>query len=316
MDHIPDIFGQLPKAASTLAPSVDWLFQFIFWISVVMFVLIVGTMLLFVAKYRRKPGAKPTAPTGGHLALELTWTFAPLVLLFALFHMGFKSYVFGAVAPGNAIEFRVRAKKWNWEFEYPSGTREGGLLVVPVHQPIKLTMSSDDVLHAFFVPEFRVKRDVVPGMYSTVWFEATEVGEYQVYCAEYCGTQHSAMYAKVRVVTEPEYREYLRTMDAPPAGKSKAEWGADLFVSSGCPACHHLQPGDAPGIGPNLRGIIGTQQPLEGGGTVLADLAYVRESILRPQAKLVRGYATVPMSPFVLPDSRIEAIYAYLETLR
>lgn len=316
MDHIPDIFGQLPKAASTLAPSVDWLFQFIFWISVAMFVLIVGTMLLFVAKYRAKPGDKPTAPVGKHLALELTWTFAPLVLLFALFHMGFKSYVFSAVAPANSIEFRVRAKKWNWEFEYPAGTREGGLLVVPVNQPIKLIMSSDDVLHSFYVPEFRVKRDVVPGMYSTLWFEATEVGEYQVYCAEYCGTQHSGMYAKVRVVTLDEYREFLRVQDSPPAGQSKAQWGEALFTSSGCTACHKVQAGQGGGIGPNLHGVVGTQQPLEGGGTVLADLAYVRESILRPQAKIVRGFGSVPMSPFVLPDARIEAIYAYLETLR
>ncbi len=315
MDHIPDIFGQLPKAASTLAPQVDWLFQFIFWISVVMFALIVGTMLLFVFKYRAKPGEKPRAPGGKHLALELFWTFSPLLLLAALFHWGFKSYVFAAVAPANSLEVRVRAKKWNWEFEYPSGTREGGLLVVPVNQPVKLIMSSEDVLHSFYVPEFRVKRDVVPGMYSTLWFEATDVGEYQVFCTEYCGTSHSGMLAKVRVVTEDEYRTFLRDQDRPPPGKSKAQWGEALFASNGCTACHQLQVGGAPGVGPNLRGIIGTQQPLEGGGSVLADLAYVRESILRPQAKIVRGYANVQMSAFVLPDARIEAIYAYLETL-
>jgi len=315
MDHIPDIFGQLPKAASTLAPSVDWLFQFIFWISVVMFVLIVGTMLFFVAKYRAKPGQKPTAPGGSHLTLELFWTFAPLLLLVMLFHWGFKSYVFAAVAPAGALEFRVRAKKWNWEFEYPSGTREGSLLVVPVHQPIKLIMSSDDVLHSFYVPEFRVKRDIVPGMYSTLWFEATEVGEYQVYCTEYCGTSHSGMLAKVRVVTPEQYRIFLRDQDRPPPGKTQAEWGEQLFASNSCTTCHHLQAGQAPGVGPNLRGIIGTQQPLEGGGAVLADLAYVRESILRPQAKIVRGYGNAQMSAYVLADSRIEAIYAYLETL-
>ena len=315
MDHIPDIFGQLPHPASTLAPSVDWLFQFIFWISVVMFALIVGTMLFFVFKYRAKPGEKPRAPGGKHLALELFWTFAPLILLFALFHWGFKSYVFAAVAPANSLEFRVRAKKWNWEFEYPSGTREGGLLVVPVHQPVKLIMSSEDVLHAFYVPSFRVKRDVVPGMYSTLWFEATEVGEYQVFCAEYCGTTHSGMLAKVRVVTEEDYRIFLRDMERPPPGKTAAEWGEALFSSSGCTACHKVNAGETGGVGPNLHGVTGTQQPLVGGGSVLADLAYVRESILRPEAKKVLGYENVQMSAFVLPDARIEAIYAYLETL-
>ncbi len=316
MDHIPDIFGQLPKQASTLAASVDWLYQFIFWACVIMFVVIIGAMLFFVAKYRAKPGEKPLAPGPKHTTLELAWTFAPLILLAALFHWGFEGYVFSAVAPATSIEFRVRAKKWNWEFEYPSGSREGGVLVVPVHQPVKLIMSSEDVLHSFFVPAFRVKRDVVPGMYSTVWFEATELGEYDVFCAEYCGTSHSSMFAKVRVVTAAQYREFVLNMDRPPAGKTKAQWGAELFTANSCSACHHVVAGEAGGVGPNLFGVIGSEQPLEGGGTVHADLAYVRESVLRPQAKIVRGFTTAQMSTFTLSDSRIEAIYAYLETLR
>lgn len=315
MDHIPDIFGQLPRAASTLASRVDGLFLVTFWIALLVFVFITGAMLSLLFTSRRSGAATPVAPDGPHLARELACAFVPALVLLGLFHFGFKDYVFGAVAPGNAIEFRVRAKQWSWEFEYPAGTRATDVLVVPVHQPVKLVFSSEDVVHSFYVPAFRVKRDVVPGMYSTAWFEATALGDYRVLSVEYGGAAHPEMAAKIRVVTQARYREFLLSQDRPPAGKTKAQWGADLFASNGCTACHRVVAGDTTGIGPNLFGVVGTEQPLEGGSTVLADLAYVRESVTRPQAKIVRGFTSVPMTTFTLPPSRIEAIYAYLETL-
>jgi cytochrome c oxidase subunit 2 len=319
MDHIPDIFGQLPRAASTLAPGVDRLFLAAFWLGLLVFVFVTGAMLSLLVKSRGKVAVAPAAPEGKHLARELAWTFAPALVLLALLHFGFKEYVFGAVAPavgpGQALEFRVRARQWAWQFEYPAGTREDGLLVVPVNQPIKLVFSSDDSLHSFFVPAFRLKRDVVPGMFSTAWFEATSVGDYRVLSPEYAGAAHPEMAAKIRVVTPERYQEFLIQMDRPPPGKTKAQWGADLFAANGCTSCHRVEAGDTTGIGPNLFGVIGTQQPLEGGATALADLAYVTESVTRPQAKIVRGFTSVPMTTFTLAPSRIEAIYAYLETL-
>jgi cytochrome c oxidase subunit 2 len=311
-----DYFGQLPRPASTLAPHVDWLYQFIFWFSVVAFVAIIGTMLYFAARYRGRGAKRSMAPTGNHLGLELGLTFAPLLLLVPLFHWGFEGYVDGVVAPPNAMEIRVRARKWLWEFELPNGSVEVGNLIVPANRPIKLVMSSDDVVHSFYVPEFRVKRDVVPGMYTTLWFEATEPGEYQVFCTEYCGTSHSGMLAKVRVVPAEDYERILEESDRPPQGQTVAQWGEALFRQNNCNTCHSVVAGGPQVPGPNLHGIAGHTQPLQDGTEVTVDLEYVRESILRPQAKIVRGYSAVQMPAFRLTDKRIEAIYSYLETLR
>jgi len=176
---------QLPESMSTLAPEVDWLYNFIYWLSVVLFVAIVGAMLFWAYKYRERPGHK-AVPTGHNLTLEVAWTVAPIFILVFLFHKGFQGYMNLAVAPANAMEVRVNAKQWSWEFIYPNGG-SSSMLHVPVHKPVKLIMASGDVIHSFFAPAMRVKRDVVPGMYTTVWFEATHTGKSDIECTEYCG---------------------------------------------------------------------------------------------------------------------------------
>lgn len=311
MSHEPYSF-QLPEQASTLAPEVDWLYDFIYWFSLISFVLIVGLMVFFIFRYRRRPGVK-AAPTGHNTALELAWTFAPLILLVMVFHWGFRGYVYALVVPDNAIEIRVRAEQWKWEFEYPNGRRENGVLVVPINRPVRLVMSSKDVIHSFFVPSFRVKKDAVPGMYTTLWFQATKLGEFDVFCTEYCGTSHSGMLAKIRVVgPEEEWPPRPR----PNPGESPADWGRRMFAQNNCNTCHSL---DGSRIaGPSFKGLWGRQETLVNGQTVEVDANYVRESILQPQAKVVAGYSNVVMPTFAgaLNDEQIDAMIEFIKTVR
>jgi cytochrome c oxidase subunit II len=315
----------LPPALSTIAPEVDWLYDFIWWWSAFFFVVITALVVWFVIKYRRRPGVR-AEPTGHNTPLELAWTFLPLILLVFLFHKGFQQYMEGMVAPPDALEVRVRAMQWNWEFEYENGATDMNELVVPVNTPVKLVMSSSDVLHAFFVPEFRVKRDVVPGQYTSVWFEATDQAEAPIYCAEYCGAPtgsgnlgHSAMLGKVRVVSREEYEEYLEARFKPPAECEDADnpaacWGELLFVRNGCNACHNVD-GTTTQPAPNFKGLWQQERPLATGETVKADENYIRESILQPQAKIVQGYETIMMPPFRMNDKEIDAIIAYVREL-
>lgn len=316
----------LPPEMSTLAPRVDWLYNFIWWFSAISFVVITALVIIFVIKYRRRPGHK-AEPTGHNTILELTWTFLPLILLVFLFHKGFEQYMAGIVAPPNAIEIHVRGQQWSWEFQYDNGAKETGNLWVPVHTPVKLVMSSADVLHAFFVPAFRIKRDVIPGQYSSFWFNATHTGVTQAYCNVYCGAPvgvkgnagHSSMLAKVHVVSMKEYKAHIASLGGPPS-KCKGIpnpmvcWGKELYETKGCTACHHVD-GVTTLPCPQLKGIWGTNVSLEGGGSATVDENYIRESVLQPQAKIVKGYNTVKMPPFGLNDKEVDAIVAYIKSL-
>jgi len=316
---------QLPPQQSTLARDVDELYYFIFWSSVVFFVAVTVTMLYFVFRYRRRRGVE-AQPTGHATKLEVFWTVSPLVFLFVLFQWGFSGYVDSAIAPADAIQIRARGSQWQWEFEYPNGMTAMNELTVPVDQPVKLTLSSSDVLHAFFVPAFRVKRDAVPGMYTTLWFEATELGDVQVFCAEYCGAPpgaqgagHSAMLATIHVVTQQEYDDFLAGGPGPPADCQAQEninvcWGQQLYRTSGCAACHNID-GIAQAPAPNFRGLFGRTEQLADGSSIHVDENYLRESVLQPQAKVVQGYANVVMPPFRLSDNQIDAVIAYIQSL-
>jgi cytochrome c oxidase subunit II len=328
---------QLPPQMSTIAAEFDWLYNFIYWVSVVSFVLITGFMVYYVVKYRRRPGVK-SVPTGHSTVLEIAWTFSPLILLAYLFHAGFQGFMKGAVAPPDAIEIRARAMQWNWEFEYPNGMVEMNRLVVPVDRPVKLIMSSSDVIHSFFVPEFRVKRDVVPGMYTSLWFEATHETEddepVTIFCAEYCGapigiqdgtvetgrnSNHSTMLASLHVWSNERFEAFMREGPGMPAEcegqpNSAACWGEQLYSANGCRACHSTQPGvNAPA--PSWAGLWGAQRSFVDGATVTADENYVMESIREPQKHIVEGYAGVNMPPFRLSDRQIDAIIAYMRSL-
>jgi cytochrome c oxidase subunit 2 len=310
---------QLPRQMSTLAADIDNMYYFIFWVSVVFFVAIIGAAIWFLIKYRRDKNPHSTPP-GHHDVLELFWTFAPLILLIPMFHYGFKGYVQAMVAPDKAIEIKARGKQWVWDFYYPGDTEPTpGELVVPMGLPVKMQMSSLDVLHSFFIPEFRVKRDLVPGMYTTLWFEATQLGRRQIFCTEYCGTSHSAMLAEVEVLSQEAYDAYIaigltREMQCPECPDDVA-WGAQLYRANACFTCHSTDGSVMPG--PTWQNIWGRETTFTDGTTDTVDEQYVRESLFTPQAKIVQGYQNVVMPTFQgsLNDAQIDALIAYMRTL-
>jgi cytochrome c oxidase subunit 2 len=338
---------QLPEGASTLAPYVDSLYYDIFWISVAFFIAIVGAMVWFAYRYRRRRGVS-SKPPGHHTALELFWTFSPIILLAYMFHQGFTGFMHMAIAPESSVNIRVTAYQWGWRFTYPSGLVENEL-TVPVHQPVRLIMSSQPrgtgvgqgaVLHSFFVPAFRVKRDVVPGMFTSLWFEATREGTYDILCTEYCGLDlpddehpvtltdeqihadgrpqpavgHSGMLSRVHVVSAAAYQEHIDQVSMPSEYDDMAEWGEALFSENGCTACHTVQP-EATSAGPNLRNVVGYEQQLVGAPPRTADLDYLRESIREPQAAVVEGFAVAMPSFASLPEVRVDALAAYIASL-
>lgn len=340
---------QLPEQMSTVSGAVDWLYYFIYWLSVVLFVAIVGAMIYWAIKYRERPGHK-AEPTGHNVPLEIAWTVAPLFILVFLFHKGFQGYMDMAVAPANAIEIHVNAKQWSWEFVYPNGG-SSDKLHVPVHRPVKLVMASADVIHSLFIPAMRVKRDVVPGMYTTVWFEATHTGKDDIACAEYCGgrsqsaggelpyqpsddpdnpypsgqmTGHWAMHSIVYVESQEDYDKFVKSIGDKcdqyrSAGKAcpqdvAAGEGQKLAVSKGCVACHTAT--GARLVGPSWKDIWGKQEQTDK-GPVTVDENYVRESILAPQAKIVTGFQPVmPTFSGQISDPEIDELIAYIRSLK
>lgn len=316
-----DPFKQLPEALSTLAPKVDELYNVIFIGSAILGFSVVLPMLYFVWKYHHSRGHK-AIPTKDHKGMEIAWTFLPLIPLFILFAWGFRDFMVASVAPDNSIRIRVRAEQWLWNFEQPNGMRENGMLVVPVHEPVQLVMSSKDVLHSFYIPVFRIKMDVVPGMYTTSWFEATQTGEFQIFCAEYCGTSHSGMLAKVKVLTREQYDAYLKEGPPPPTDPatgqpvSGAKWGEMLFQQNQCWTCHSKD--GSPSPGPTFKGVFGRHEALQDGTSVDVDENYIRESVLHPQAKIVQGFTNVLMPTFQgsLSDKQIDALISYIQTIK
>ncbi|HWQ31294.1 MAG TPA: cytochrome c oxidase subunit II [Blastocatellia bacterium] len=306
----------MPPAKSDFAGSLDTLYGFIWWTMAFFFVIIV--FLLFYLPYKYRRGDKPTlTPRITHnLALELTWSGIPALLIIVIAFWGFNLFVKAYVPPGGDVtEINVTGKQWAWSFEHKDGTVIPGELHVPVGRPVKLVMSSTDVIHSFFIPDFRVKSDVVPGRYSSIWFTPKEVGDHQVFCTEYCGDSHSAMLATVHVVTEEQYKETLENgglpKEAPPAQR-----GALIYQRAGCVTCHTVD--GVRLVGPTFKGIFGRTEQLVGGGSLTVDENYIRESILQPQAKIVAGFEGQQMPSFqgVLNDRQIGWIIEYLKTLK
>lgn len=303
----------MPEQASTAAGGVDWLFDFILYISLFFFLLIVGLMLLFIVRYRRRKGAASEKSASHHTALEVTWTVIPLILVGVIFYLGFVSYMNLVTPPGNTYEINVTGQKWAWMFSYPNGYVDENLHV-PVNVPVRLVMTSEDVIHSFFVPAFRVKKDVVPGRYSNVWFEATAAGEYDLFCAEYCGTSHSDMIAKVVVHPPGEFEIWLEGASNFLDRMSPAEAGGRLFVARGCKQCHSVD--GSSNIGPGFRGLFGRKAVFDDGAAYTADENYIRQSIVEPMAHIVAGYeAVMPTYQGRLKDREITAIIEYVKTL-
>jgi cytochrome c oxidase subunit 2 len=305
---------QLPAAFSLAALDVDDIYYAMYWFSVFFTVAITGATLWFVVKYRRKKGDK-LEPPGNVTVLEITWTVIPVLFIVVLFHVGFKGYVNQAVPYEGAMEIRVRGTRWKWEFEYPNGMRENGVLQIPVNKPIKLILSSDDVIHSFYLPAFRLKKDAVPGMYSSISFLPNTLGEAQVFCAEYCGTSHSGMLAKVNVVTQETFDDYMKKGPQLPEGMTMAQWGEKLFAQNNCNTCHSRDGSKSPG--PTFQHLFGRSETMgtPAGITLTIDDAYLKESIQKPQAKIVLNYTSVQMPQFGLSDLQVDALIAYLKTL-
>ena len=301
----------MPPQVSTVAQSVDWLFNFILAISVFFFILIVVVMVVFVVKYRRREGQTAEASPSHNTALEVTWTAIPVVLVIIIFIFGFKGFLDIVTPPANAYEVLVEGQKWNWTFIYPNGYSDSNLHV-PVDRPVQLIMSSADVIHSLYVPAFRIKMDVLPGRYTKAWFEATEPGEYDLFCAEYCGTSHSDMLAHVIVHPVGEFETWLEKASNFLETMTPVDAGRKLFQMRGCTQCHSMD-GSAK-TGPTLQGVFGRTEALVGGASIVVDENYIRESILEPNAKVVAGYEPVmPTYQGRLKDAEIMAIIEYLK---
>ena len=301
--------GLFPRSASTVSDSIDALYFFLIGVSVFFTALIVFALVVFSIRYRRREGHRATQIEGS-TALEVLWTVIPLGLVLIMFVWGAKLYVRVKTPPKDGMEFYVTGKQWMWKLQHPTGQREINTLHVPVGEPISLTMISEDVIHDLFVPAFRVKADVVPGYYSRLWFEATEVGEYHLFCAEYCGTKHSEMIGKVVVMDPADYQAWL---SGQPAGVDPVEAGRILFENMRCVTCHAAGSGQR---GPDLAGRFGTTVLNEDGTMVLFDEDHVRESILEPKRKISAGYEPLmPTYEGQLGEEQILQIIAYLKTL-
>jgi cytochrome c oxidase subunit 2 len=303
----------MPPKVSTVAHQVDWLFSFILGISIFFFLLIVVLMVVFIIRYRRREGVEAEASASHNTLLELTWTIIPLILVVVIFFFGFKGFLDMATPPANAYEILVDGQKWNWTFTYPNGYSDSNLHV-PVDRPIRLVMSSADVIHSLYVPAFRIKADVVPGRYSKVWFEATEPGSYELFCAEYCGTSHSDMISQVVVHPVGEFETWLEKASNFLETMSPVDAGRKLYQIRGCQQCHSVD-GSAK-TGPTLLGVYDRDRGFTDGTSIIADENYIRESILEPMSRVVAGYEPVmPTYQGRIKDAEITAIIEYLKSL-
>jgi len=307
-------FTLFPEQASTMAPRVDALLYFELGVTVFFVVLVAGLILRFMVKYRRRAGDDRPPRVHGSLALEVTWAAIPLALTMAMFAWGASVFVSIHRPPDDALDVNVVGRQWMWKIQHMEGRREINELHVPVGRPVKLTMTSEDVIHSFFVPAFRVKQDVVPGRYTTLWFEATKPGSYHLFCAEYCGTLHSGMIGRVVAMEPAAFQAWLQVPAGEVAAASPAAAGEAEFHRQGCPSCHS---GESGARGPNLAGLYGSTVELRDGPTVTADEAYLRESILDSQAKVVAGYEPLmPIYRGLLTEEDVMQLVAYIKSLR
>jgi cytochrome c oxidase subunit 2 len=301
----------LPERASSIAGEVDALFFFIVAVTVFFTVAVSIAAVYFAVKYRRRSDADRPAEIHGSLLLELTWTLVPLGIVVVMFVWGAKVFFHMNRPPDDAMTVSVVGKRWMWKLQHPTGQREINELHVPLGRAVKLVITSEDTIHSFFVPAFRIKKDAVPGRYNVAWFRATRTGTFHLFCAEYCGTEHSKMIGKV-VVLEPE--AYQTWLAGGPPPESPVAAGEKLFTELNCITCHRP---DSAGRGPLLEGIFGRPVKLASGDTVVADEAYVRESIVNPAARVVAGYQ--PVMPTYLgqvSEEQLISLVAYIQSLQ
>lgn len=327
----------MPKGASIFAAEVDWVFYFIFYVSIFFFIVIGGCMFWFAWKYRQKDPREVKHGSHHNNALEITWSVIPLIIVLAIFIWGFRGFLNMTQSPGESYEINVNAKKWSWEFTYPEGVTSP-ILHVPADTPIRLILNSQDVIHSLYVPAFRQKKDVVPGRYNNLWFQtpwdenlakpnqeyplpggghgqgSMESWDhptiiYDLYCTEYCGTRHSWMWTKVVVHPRDQWQnvvDKLGEVEITPEG------GHQIYLRRGCNQCH--TDNGAAGIGPTFRDLFGRQENFADGSTLMVDENYVRESVHNPGAKIVAGFQNV-MPTISLKDEELQALILWMKSI-
>jgi len=304
-------FPLIPDNASTIAGDVDSIYYFLVAVSLFFSLVIVIGLIYSAVRYRKGSKATREGAKDDYLPVELLWSVVPFVLAIAIFTWAAKVFFDIRIPPKDAMEVYVVGKQWMWKVQHPLGNREINELHVPVGKPVKLIMTSQDVIHSFYVPAFRIKQDVLPGKYSTQWFEATKTGEYHLFCAEYCGTSHSGMKGRVVVLEQDEYEEWL---SGKAAGVAMLSSGEQLFQQFGCQTCHRQVSGQR---GPSLEGLFGREVKLQSGDVIVADQEYIRESILSPNAKLVAGYQRLmPTYKTQLGPDQVNQLVEYVKGLR
>lgn len=327
----------LPQA-STIAPKVDNLYDFIFWLSVVSMIGITAALVIFVRRYHKSKTGRMTEYILDNHKLEALWTIVPLIGMLFIFAWGFKDYLTLRTQDPNAFEINVVGRQWMWNMEYPNGRKTLNELYLPKGKPVKLILTSEDVLHSFFMPAFRLKQDAVPGIFTSISFEATQNGVTPIYCAEYCGTAHSDMLGKIYVVEPEEFEKWLATgkltgesgvkvadnaeaasasMTAAGGGKTKSavDRGREYYQSKTCFTCHSMD--GTPKVGPSFAKLFGKEEEFADGTKGVVDENYIVESILEPTKKVVKGFVpTMPPFKGVLKDDEIKDLVAFIKSLK
>ena len=302
----------VPESASSISWKVDALYFYLSGVTLFFALLISSVLIFFVIRYRRRTPYEIPRPIAGSHKLETLWTVIPFLIAMTMFGWGARIYFEQYKPPANAIEVYVVGKQWMWKLQHATGQREINELHVPVGRKIQLIMTSEDVIHDFFVPAFRTKADVVPGRYTTLWFEPTKPGTYHLFCAEYCGMNHSGMTGSV-IVMEP--REFDNWLSGNTGSMTPATAGQQLYQTLGCASCHGAN-GEG-GRGPTLAGAFGKMTPLQDGGSVRVDEPYIRESILNPQAKIVAGFGPImPTFQGQVSEDQLVQLMAYIKSLQ
>ena len=299
-----------PQEASAQAGQVDAIYFFMLAITAFFSLLIATLVVVFAIKYRRRRANEVGYAIHGSIALELLWSVIPLGIVMIMFGWGAKVFFDMYRPPKGAMEIFIVGKQWMWKAQHADGMREINELHVPVGRPVKLIMGSEDVIHSYYIPAFRVKADVIPGRYNSLWFTATKPGRYHLFCAEYCGTRHSGMIGWVTAMEPADFQAWIgggRTSTSPVAA------GEKLFQDLACSSCHLA---NGQGRGPALTGIVGKTVELQGGGSVAVDDAYLRESIVNPQAKVVAGFQpTMPTFQGLVTEEQLLQLIAYVHSL-
>jgi cytochrome c oxidase subunit 2 len=299
-----------PTQASTIASEVDNLYFFIVAVTAFFALLVVILVTFFAIKYRDDTGLKVGDPITGSIPLEIGWSLVPFIVAMGIFVWATTVYFHSIRPPDQTLEVYSTGKRWMWRFQHVDGHREINQLHIPLGRPIKVTFTSEDVLHDLYIPAFRVKADAIPGRYSSIWFTPTKTGEFHLFCAEYCGTRHSAMIGTVIVMEPDEYQAWLSGGGL--TGSLSAR-GEQLFQQLACSTCHLS---DGTGRGPSLAGVFGAQVTLQNGQRVLADAGYVRESILTPQMKVVNGFQPImPTFQGLVTEEQLLSLIEYVKSL-